>query len=178
MIPKLIAAGAFAIGLAIFFLYINPTYTGAIATTQAAITSDDRALEAAAQYTQKQNELISAEKAIDPAALDRLNKFLPDSVDNVGLILEFDALAAKEGLSLTGINVAAGQSGAAQPSTSAAYGSVNMSLSATGSYEAFRTFLASIEQSERLLDIQSLGVSGSDTGVYTYSMNVRLYWLQ
>lgn len=177
MMSKIAPVTAFLIGVLLFSLYVNPTYTGSIASAQAAIAGDDQALTASAQYAQKQNELVSAEKSIDPDALVRLEQFLPDSVNNVGLILDLDALAARDGLTLTSINVAAGQSEAATTVSSAPYGSVDMSLSASGSYRAFRSFLASIEQSSRLLDVRQLNVSGSDTGVYTYTMNLRLYWL-
>jgi Tfp pilus assembly protein PilO len=188
MMSKIGPIVAFIVALLIFFIYVNPTYTGSIATEQSTITNDNQALAAAAQYSQKQNELISAEKNItanSPDALTRLDKLLPDSVNNVGLILDLDALAAKEGLTLTSINVAAGQlasdTGGATNATagdSASYGSVNLTLTASGSYAAFRNFLSSLEHSARLLDVTNLGVAGSDTGVYTYNMTVRLYWLK
>jgi hypothetical protein len=41
-----------------------------------------------------------------------------------------------------------------------------------------QTFLTGIEKSARLLDVQDILVTGSDTGVYTYQMTMRLYWLR
>ena len=38
--------------------------------------------------------------------------------------------------------------------------------------------MAGIEKSLRLLDVQDLVVKGSDTGVYTYQMHIRFYWLR
>jgi Tfp pilus assembly protein PilO len=184
MISRLLPILAFVAAVLIFFLYVNPTYNGTIASTQAAITSDNQSLAAATAYTAKENQLISAKNQIDPAALARLTTFLPDSSDDVGLILDLDALAAADGLSLTSVNVAdqstadasGGSTSATAPTTP--YASLDLTIAATGSYASFRSFLGSIESSERLLDVEQLTVKGSDTGVYTYAMTLRLYWLQ
>ena len=61
------------------------------------IASDNKALAAAITYATQQNELAAARNAIDPADLNRLVAFLPSSVDNVGLILDLNALAARSG---------------------------------------------------------------------------------
>jgi Tfp pilus assembly protein PilO len=171
---------AFIAALAIVFFYVEPTYAGAITTREAAISSDNQTLAAAAQYTTKQNQLVSAENQIDPAALSRLSTFLPDSAGDVGLILDLDALAARDGLNLTSVDVATDDtsdtSSASAPTTP--YASLDLTLSAIGSYSSFRSFLSSIEQSERLLDVEDLTVKGSNTGIYTYTMTLRLYWLQ
>lgn len=170
----------------IFFAYVNPTWTGGIAATKAAIASDDQALLAADTYARQQNALADARNKIDPADLARLNAFLPDSVDNVGLILDLNALAARSGLALSNIDVlsnTANASGANAPGALPAaganpVGSVDLSLSAAGTYTALQSFLAGVERSQRLLDVRDLVVKGSDTGVYAFQMTVRLYWLR
>lgn len=179
-IPPIIA---FATAIIIFFAYVNPAWTDAITATKAAIASDDRALSAASEYVLQQNELASARNDIDPADLARLTIFLPDSVDNVGLILDLNALAARSGLSLSNIDVVKNE---AKSSNSAALpaggtslvGSIDLSLSAVGTYDAFRAFLTGIEKSARLLDVRDLSVRGSDSGAYSYKMTLRLYWLR
>ncbi len=173
------------VAIGIFFGYVNPAWSGSIAATKAAIAGDDQALAAASEYTAQQNELASARNAIDPANIARLTAFLPDSVDNVGLILDLNALAARSGLSLSNIDVlacAASAPGASDNGTLPVYGvnpisSVDLSLFAIGTYPALQAFLAGIEKSERLLDVRNIAVKGSDTGVYTYQMTLRLYWL-
>ncbi len=178
---------ALIVAIGIFFVYVNPTWSGSIAATKVAIIADDQALVAASQYTAQQNQLASARNTINPADLARLARFLPDSVDNVGLILDLNALAARSGLSISNIDVASGggQSGSVQQKGNVGTGtvgtgptsSVDLSLSAVGTYTALRTFLQDVERSERLLDVQDLVVKGSGTGVYTYQMTLRLYWL-
>ncbi len=194
MNSKVLPFLALIIAIGIFFGYVNPTWSGSIASDKDAIALDDLALAAASQYTAQQNTLASARNAISPQDLARVAAFLPDSVDNVGLILDLNALAARSGLSLANIDVvsSAAASGAQGTVGSAAgsmagnvgigatnpVGSVDLSLSAVGTYSALKSFLIGVERSARLLDVQDIIIKGSDTGVYNYQMTLRLYWLR
>ncbi|MGH7175119.1 MAG: GspMb/PilO family protein [Minisyncoccia bacterium] len=177
LIPLILIVAA----VSIFFFYIDPAYTGSIQAAQTAIASDNQALAAAAAYTAKENQLAAARDQIPPGDLARLAQLLPPSVNNVETILDLNALAARSGLTLTAVDVSSDSSGnstAAVGTVDQSLGFVDLSISATGTYQAFRTFLAGIESSERLLDVQALSVKGSTTGVYSYSMTLRLYWLK
>lgn len=183
---------ALVIAALIFFGYVKPTWSGQIAEIKLAIANNEQALAAADEYVTKQNTLASARNGIEQENLDRLAVFLPDSVDNVGLILDINALAARSGLSLSNIDVVANDavnagggskslissSGVLPSSKSSFVGSVDMSLSAVGTYAALQSFLIGIEKSARLLDVRDIVVRGSDTGVYSYQMTIRLYWLR
>lgn len=176
----------------IFFGYINPTVTGSIAETNAAIERYDSALAAAKKFEQKQAQLAAEKQKIAPEALTRLESFLPDGVDNVQLILDLDALAARSGLRLgnfqttesgRGHTAAGGPVGAdGTPimlnESSLPTDSVDLSMSASGSYASMRAFLAGVETSLRPLDLIEFSVSDSNTGVYNYQMTFRLYWLR
>ena len=177
---------ALFIAIGIFFGYIRPSWTGEIADTKAAIANDDQALAAASEYTAQENELASAKNAIDQKDISRLNALLPDSVDNVGLILDLNALAARSGLSLSNVDVMSdtgnsvnnSSKNAVPVSGANAVSSVDLSISAVGTYTSLQTFLTGIEKSQRILDVRNLSVKGSDTGVYIYQMTLRLYWLR
>lgn len=183
---------SFLVALGIIFAFVGPTWNGAVARARAQIARDNDALAAARSFSERQNELASARNAIDPADLANLAAFLPDSVDNVGLILDLNALAARTGLALSSVDVGggAGASGGARGASNPAnasvlpaagaspLGSVDLSLSAVGTYAALRGFLDGVEKSRRLLDVRDLVVKGSDTGVYSYQMTLRLYWLR
>lgn len=185
MNTHILPAFSFILAIVIFFAYVNPTWTGAIAEARAAIAADDQALVSAKQYSAQQNQLAAARDSIDPQHVDALSKFLPNSVDNVGLILDLNALAARSGLSVADIDVITNATGNAQSVTGALpasdvnpVNSVDLSLSALGTFGSLKTFLTGIEKSARLLDIQDFTVRGSDTGVYTYQMTIRIYWLR
>lgn len=192
--------------LGLFFGYIQPTLSGSIAELTAEIQDLDTALLAAERFKQKEVELTRARSQIAPEQLARLESFLPDSVDNVQLIVDLNSLAARSGVSLSDFDIqggstdttatqAAGAMAGSAPidpaATAAASASsvlganlaepvdtLELSVAATGSYAAFRTFLAGVEQSLRPLDIMELTVDDSATGVYTYDMTFRLYWLR
>lgn len=184
------------LSIGIFFAYVNPVWSGPIKNAKIAIANNEQALKAADDYKKKENQLASARSAIDKENLDRLSTFLPDSVDNVRLILDINALAARSGLSLANIDVAKNDSGnvstdvkTSMPAGSTLtgtqstvlanpVGSVDLTLSAVGTYSALHSFLAGIEKSARLLDVRDIVVKGSDTGVYNYKMTIRLYWLR
>lgn len=184
MNSRILPTLALLIAIAIFFVYVRPTWDGPIASAKAAIDLNNQALEAAREYASEQSSLTSARSAIDPANLERLETFLPDSVDNVGLVLDLNALAARSGLSLANIDVITedkpkGDAQGALPAEKEhPVGSISLTLSALGAFSALQTFLAGVERSARLLDVQDLVVKGSDTGVYNYQMVVNLYWLR
>lgn len=193
MNSRVLPALAIILSVGIFFAYVKPTWSGPVRETRDAIAKDEQALTAAAEYKKKQNELASARNAIEQENLDKLSVFLPDSVDNVSLILDINALAARSGLSLANIDVitddsASTKSRVTEPSTQSAgtlqiaranpVGSVDLSLSAIGTYSSLQSFLSGIEKSARLLDVRDITVKGSDTGVYNYQMTIRLYWLR
>lgn len=176
---------ALMFSVAVFFAYIHPTWTGSIAATKAAIASDDQALASARAYVAQQDALMAARNAIDPADLARLQTFLPNSVDNVGMILDLNALAARSGLSLSNIDVSDNSAATSNTGSTSAVpvslnpvNSVDLSLNAAGTYIGFENFLTAVEKSQRLLDVRDLLVQGSDTGVYSYDMTLRLYWLR
>lgn len=184
MTSRLLPVLALIFSVGIFVGYIRPTWNGEIAAAKAAIASDDRALAAASTYTVKKNELASERAAISADNLTKLSALLPDSVDNVGLILDLNALAARSGVQLSNIDVQTDTTGKTPQGPTGPgiatnpVGSVDLSLSAIGTYAGFQAFLAGIEHSDRILDVEDLLVRGSDTGVYTYKLTVRLYWLR
>jgi len=180
MNSRILPSLALIVAALIVFAYISPTWSGSIAAANSAIAADDQALAAAGQFAAQQNQLASARDAIDPASLTSLAALLPSSVDNVGLILDLNALAARSGLSVANIDVAQGGANTGRGAAAAPtgrVGSVDLSLTASGTFSALQSFLWGIERSARLLDLRDLVVRGSDSGVYTYQMTLRLYWL-
>lgn len=180
---KAAATLALIVAAGIFFTYVSPTWSGPIALKRATIASDDQALTAANTYKDQQNQLAAERNKIDQTDLDRLTALLPNSVGNIALVHDLDALAVRSGIALSTIDVTAGAAAmkfanASTPSTANPVGSGELTLSAVGTYGAFQTFLRSMEKSQRLLDVKDIVIKGSDTGVYTYHMKVSLYWLR
>jgi hypothetical protein len=190
---------AIVFAIALFFLYIRPAFSGPIAATRTQIASYNDALAAASRFQEKEAQLTQQRAQIPADSLERLADFLPDGVDNVQLILDLDALAARSGVTLSDFNTTGSASSASSNTGNAAVStpastiptlgsqafaggsptdSLNLTFKATGSYRSFRSFLAGIENSLRPLDVTDLQVEKSDTGVYSYAVTVRIYWLR
>ncbi len=179
---------------AIFYWYINPTYTQGIMQSQQKIASYERALKAAESYTTRETELIAEKNQIPAESLSRVQTFLPDDVDNVQLILDLSSLAARSGVTVSGFAISKTPTNAGDavpvvngsqpgPGLSSAVGSSNLtdsldvSVTVAGSYDGFYTFLTQTEKSLRLLDVTNLTISSAANGLYTYNVTFRLYWL-
>jgi len=191
LIPIIMVLGA----LGLFFGYVQPTYQGSIAALRAETKDLDTALLAAREFKEKEVQLTQERTKIPAEQLTRLQSALPDSVDNVQLIVDLNSLAARSGVQLSEFDIVGGAgSTASTAGTAPAPGdastgalalaqdesmeSLELSVAATGSYAAFRTFLYGVESSLRPLDVVELSVRDSATGVYTYNVTFRLYWLR
>lgn len=176
----LIAGGA-------FFGYIHPTVTGSITETSKEVKAFDAALAAAKRYEQKIAELGDEQKNLPADGISRLEEFLPDNVDNVQLIIDLDGLAERSGIKIDDFNttdLVSSASGADANGESVSieegkpYESLDITITASGSYAQMRAFIDGVETSLRLLDLVSLQLTDSPTGIYKYQMTFRLYWLR
>jgi len=189
MMSRLLPIGCLLFAIGIFFGYIRPTWNGSIETSKAGIVSYTSALAKAKEYKEKEAELLTARNSIPPESLARLNAFLPDNIDNVQIILDLDALAARSGVKLSDFDLknstvaVAGEEETIDPGTGGLASpkpidSADITLKVTGTYQSFRIFLTQIEQSLRMLDVVSVEIKDSKTGVYTYDLTIRIYSLR
>lgn len=182
LLPLALIIGA----IAVVFSYIQPTNDGQIATLKTEIKDLDTALAAARDFKGKELELTRQRAELPQNELTRLGAYLPDNVDNVQLIVDLNALGDRSGVALSGFNIIGDVEAQAVPDANSALSletanpidSILLTVSANGTYNAFRTFLAGLESSLRQLDVVELAVQDSDTGVYTYNLTLRLYWLR
>jgi hypothetical protein len=206
MISRVLPVVFIIIAIAIVLTYVQPTYAGAIAEVRDRIKSYDSALKAADDFKEQEAKLAAARGKMDPGALARLALLLPDDVDNVQLILDLDALAARAGVRLSDFTVtepvaattpqqqvtAAAAASPGQPAPAATVDTaagaralqsngttdtLELSVKATGTYAAFRSFLASAEKSLRLLDVTEITLDSENDGIYTYAITFRIYSL-
>lgn len=178
----------------IFFFYTKPTYDGA-QEAQAKIDQYNAALNKAAELQQLKQTLLTRYNAFSATDLDRLHKLLPDHVDNIALILDFDALGGRYGMGLENVDVSTPASaGAPAPgagiggNSGQKYDSVTLSFSTRGTYENFLQLLGGLEHSLRIVDLVSLSLSPDSsvpaigTGIplptYKFDVVLRTYWLK
>lgn len=176
-------------------MYTQPSYDNS-RSIQLKINQYDQALQKAAELQKLKQQLISRFNSFNPADLDRLQKLLPDHVDNVRLILDMDNMATNRGMSLKNVEVS-GVSGKDAPvktvigtlgDSSRKYESLIVSFSTAGTYENFKTFLNDLEASLRIVDLQSLSLApaGAISGtisnpgdpIYNFNISLKTYWLK
>jgi Tfp pilus assembly protein PilO len=183
---SLVAAGA------LFFMYTQPTYDQ-VKAANAQISQYNEALNKAAELQQLKQSLLSKYNTFNPNDIERLQKLLPDHVDNVRLILDIDSVAGRRAMAIQ--NVVVSSSLTAKSSQTAIgtvssskqkYDSLTVRFTTQGTYDNFRGFLDDIQRSLRIVDLTSLSITRTGEGaagstvapLYNYEVTMRTYWLK
>ncbi len=133
-----------------------------------------------------QQQLLETYNSYPPTTLDRLNKLLPDNVDNVRLIIDINNIARRYGMTIRDIQFSTDQNNeqvannTSRPAPAPLErGTVAMGFSTTGSYLNFQAFLADLARSLRLIDVIGVDFAATDINdVYQYNVELQTYWLQ
>src|SRR4051812_36680797 len=120
MLRSVISLSAILIAGAIFFMYTQPTYDQTKAV-QTKIASYDEALKKAAELQTLKQQLLAKYNSFNPADLERLQKLLPDHVDNIRLILDMDHIATSRRMILSNVDISGNTSA---PDTKTVIGSL------------------------------------------------------
>lgn len=186
----------------LFFGYIGGAYDKIDILEQDAGRLD-QALTRAKELTELRNAIIARYNTLSAEQLSRLEKLLPDNVDNIRLIIDVDSIAKARGVKISDFGFAgdsqsgsaAGtassqQAGGAEPvrgveGDSAArglpalpYDAISLTFSAEGSYEDFLAFLGDLEKSLRIVNIKSITLEAEGVDSYAYTIIMETYWLK
>jgi len=145
----------------IFYMFIGPTYS-VIQSRLADKAQYDQALNNSKKILDLRDQLLSKYNGFLPNDRARLEKFLPDQVNNIRLLIEVDSRARQYGLSLKDVSL--GTKNAAKSSvdsqnidlTASPFNTVTLGFSVTGNYNSFLSFLKDLEKSLRVLDVTSI----------------------
>ncbi len=183
----LIAAGA-------FIWYVNPTWSVRVPELQGQLAEIDRALGSADAFEDKLATYEEQISRIPEEKLLRLEKLVPNAVDNVRIILDIGGVAEQVGIVIADIDVSptpegSTGTGAVVPPPGAApspqsivfgtseYQSLTVTLTANGSYQSVKDFLSVLERSLRLIDVTSFELRRNDAGVFSLALAFKVYWL-
>jgi Tfp pilus assembly protein PilO len=181
----------------VFVLYVRPTYD-VVQTNRANVARFDEALAKTREIQELKSSLLSRYNLFAGANLDRLQKMLPDNVDNVRLVLDMDGIASNYGIRIQ--NVAVQEPGGGRDDASGTvlnggsvpnrpYQSLTLQFEVVSTYEEFVFLLRDLESSLRIVDLVSLtmqprsvgrvGSEGSTVSepVYSFGVALRTYWL-
>lgn len=190
---------------ALFFFFTKPKLA-VLKATQLEVEKLNVARENAKNLETRINQLIEVKNNISSADLQKIDKMLPNNVENVKLIIDFDkmlqAMVEERGtLNLykstdvtdTGVKKISIENPKITPGglletnfDSSRLGVVSFSFAVTLTYEDFLEFLRRIEYSTRILDVESISFSSatnkntirSQAPLYTFNVTLRTYWLK
>ena len=182
LIPSVLILAA--IGL--FVMYTNGAYQGpgGIKSLQAQVSAFDDALNKAQDLKASRDKLISKRNTFSEENVQKLERILPDNVDNIRFVIDINGIAARHGLSLKNValgsisDAKSGRSALAVGSSGDPVGSAEISFSLTATYDEFLSFLQDLEHSLRVVDVEKISFKSADAGgKYDYALTVRTYWL-
>ena len=166
------------IAIGVFIWYINPTYSQ-IKNLSAEEEQFDMALTRSKELIAVRDALLSRYNMIPTRDLERLEKLLPDHVDNVRLILDMNNIAAQYGMALQDIAIGeASAEGAELGADTSPIGAITLSFGVRSTYDNFLQFLMDLEESLRIVDVTSLSFAEGDGTFTTYRVALRTYWLK
>jgi Tfp pilus assembly protein PilO len=166
--------------IGIFYFGIDPLYNdpaNGIKVLEAQVADYNKALDNSAKLRAVRGQLIDKYNNLDKTNVDRIQKFLPDGVDNVRLILDINGIASNYGMSIKNIKIEGG------PAVSPAnqqnpIGSIRLSFSVVTSYENYVQFLSDLERSLRLVDVVAISFTTDKNNITTYNTTLQTYWLK
>lgn len=174
-----------------FFAYTNPAYVQ-IQELRSEVSAYNEALSNSKELQKERDALSETYRNFSPESLARLESLLPDSADNIRLIIDLQRMAQSYGMALSSIKFDSQQAAASEPNPLAAaspteigesfkpYGTFRLEFTTTAPYKDFLTFLKDVETSLRLTDVESIEFSadGDTPGSYTYVVRIKTYWLK
>ena len=183
------------IAFAGFFTFVNPIHKEVI-SLQAKVTSYNTALDNATALRRERDKLTKKNNSLSLEDLNKLEKLLPNNVDNIRLIIEIGEVALLydmvlkdvkyniDSKSKTGASEIQGVAGD-NKFTNKDYGMWDLEFSTEGSYENFLRFIEDLESNLRIVDIASIefssasvSITKSSTEYYRYNFKIRTYWLK
>jgi Tfp pilus assembly protein PilO len=158
-----------------------------------AIDSADKLIKLRDSVLQDYNNITQGDRA-------RLDKMLPNTVDNIRLIIDLNSVALKRGFPLHNIRAVASGSnkgstlasvptampqafindpGAPSTIPTPVLDTVTVSFSVTAPYQQFIDLLRDLEANLRIMDVTHLSVAaGTVSGSYDFGVELKTYWLR
>ena len=122
------------------------------------------------------NGLLDKYKSIPKEDMSRLDQMLPDSPESALLLVDIENISKAGNLKLLNINLGGVSAKTTQSVSGNSYGSIQVGISITASYESFRTFLRALEESRRLIDVEQIAFSSSKLNSYQFSIQAAAHF--
>lgn len=141
---------------------------------QQALTNSERLVK-------DRDAVLAVYNQIPPDDQERLEKIIPDNVDNVRLIIDVNGIAARHGLAIKNVKTttpksSSGDTGGVQ--SNSVYNTVTLNFDISADYRTFQAFLKDLEASLRILEISRISLKANESGIYDYGLEVKTFWLK
>jgi Tfp pilus assembly protein PilO len=171
-----------------FSVFISPEYAKMKAIEAELVQLEADAL-VADNLKQSRTILENQRSQITNQNIERTEKLLPDSPDNIRLIIQIDEIAKRNGLT-TLRAIAYDSKGQPRAGTqavnSSAYDSYEVTFETVGQYRQFVSFIKEVETNLRIVDIISVDLA-PETSAFTagqgtsdlqrFKVTLKAYWL-
>jgi len=181
------------LAIALYFTYTSGVWNDAMAV-KAVNDQYAGAISSAEQLISVRDKVLKDYNNISATDRDNLDKMIPNTVDNIRLIIDLNSVALQHGFSLKNITATAKEDSTNSSSNSSVSSAssnsqsfniaiptldtVAVSFSVSAPYQQFISFMQDLEASLRIMDITHLTVTANDTGTYDFSVQLNTYWLR
>lgn len=168
-----------AISGGIFMWFIDPHYE-AVKELRTEAAQFDEALTKSRELQAIRDTLLSQYNSFPTASIRKLEKMLPDSIDNVRLVLDIDNVAARYNLRIRNVSITqtSSRKDGAVGSDDSPLGSAVLNFIVAASYTDFIRFLKDLETSLRIVDVVGISFNARDGDLTEFAVGVKTYWLR
>lgn len=152
----------------------------------------NKALTDAEDLQAKAEVLKRQANSLSPENLVKLDTFLPDSINDLQLVVDINGIAKRSNMSISDVKLVTedrSATGRVTPSAGVATKSfaevatVPLAFTVQGTYPNLKSFLTDLSNNLRLIDVTKLdfGQNSSEDlakGIYKYNITVETYWLK
>lgn len=188
------------ISISVFFFITNPLRVD-VSDLRTEVSTYNLALEHSTELQKTRDQLVDSYKNIDKKDKERLEHFLPNTVNNIKFILEIERIANAYSIPIKNVKFQSEKISdpktvtnsnttvitSSKPETNSPYGSFPIEFTTESDYDTFVLFLKDVEHNLRLVDIKSVSftVPSADKNtpnfnpnIYTFNLKVETYWLK
>ncbi len=173
------------VSVALFFIFTDPAYKE-VKTLREKNAQYQDVLDKSDELLRQRKTLQDKYNSFSEADVLKLKKLLPDTVDNVRLIIDIDEIAKRYGLTIKNVRLdeSKASKGGAKDATAtitageSRFGVIPMGFSVSADYNTFLSFLEDLEGSLRIVDVTNISLKPGANNIYSFDVSLKTYWLK
>lgn len=165
----------------LFFSYIHPAYTET-GNLKEVYKEYDNALTKSKELREIRQELLTKYNSFSEENIQRIEKLLPDNIDNVRLIMEINQIAVRNGGMIRSIDIYSGESSDSKKGDVDlgldGYNSIGLRFVVEAKYDDFVNFMSDLSNNLRIVDVSDYSLKSGSEDVYKHNVDIKTYWLK